>query len=420
MDQKQFLDALLGLLAIDSVAWLDASEAAPYGSGPAKALDYVLSLCRTLGVRTENRGGRVAWAEIGAGDELTAVLGHLDVVPDGEGWTHDPRGELCGDRLYGRGAVDDKGPVLAALFAMKDLQDAKTPLRRRVRLIFGQCEESGDWEDMAYYRAHEELPVSGFTPDADFPVICGEKGILHYALTLPLARAGLRSAEGGDAVNMVPARAKAVALDGAVYTAEGVSAHASLPEKGENAIGKLMAQLRAAGVDSPLVKFYVNCIGMDSDGAGLGCAFSDAQSGALTVNPGLLRTEGDTVTLTLDIRCPVTVEKARVRAALEAACAPYGMAVGLVREQKSVYLDRNGPLIRALLSVYRDVTGDSSEPLVIGGGTYARAMPNIAAFGPMRPGRECTEHQRDEYILLDDLFTAREIYRRAIEKLANL
>ena len=209
MDQKQFLDALLGLLAIDSVAWLDASEAAPYGSGPAKALDYVLSLCRALGVRTENRGGRVAWAEIGAGDELTAVLGHLDVVPDGEGWTHDPRGELCGDRLYGRGAVDDKGPVMAALFAMKAVQDSGVPLKRRVRLIFGQREEVGDWQDMAWYREHEQLPAFGFTPDAEFPAIYGEKGILHYELTLPLKHSGLARVEGGDAANMVPSWARA-------------------------------------------------------------------------------------------------------------------------------------------------------------------------------------------------------------------
>lgn len=420
MDKERFLNALLGLLAIDSVAMLDPCEGKPYGSGPAEALDYVLTLCAELGVRTENRGGKVAWAEIGEGEEIVGILGHLDVVPVGDGWTHDPRGEVCGDRLYGRGAVDDKGPVMAALFAMKELQDARVPLGRRVRLIFGQNEETGDWADMAYYRQHEQLPVFGFTPDADFPAIYGEKGILNYELSLPLERAGLRSAEGGDASNMVPAWAKAVAPDGTEFSAKGRAAHASLPEKGENAICALMAQLAAAGVESPLVDFYLAHIGDDLNGGKMGCGFSDEQSGKLTMNAGKLRTENGAVVLTLDIRNPVTCTEAQVREAIEAACAPYGISVRLTGNQAHVYMDKNGKVIQTMLEVYRAVTGDLSEPAVIGGGTYARAMPGIVAFGPMQPGRECTEHQKDEYILLEDLYQAEEIYRRTIEKLAAL
>ena len=147
---------------------------------------------------------------------------------------------------------------------------------------------------------------------------------------------------------------------------------------------------------------------------------SVGKSGGLTLNAGLLRTVGDRVVLTLDIRSPVTVESGRVRAAIEAACAPYGLSVACTEDMKSIYMDKNGRVITAMLEVYREVTGDLSEPTVIGGGTYARAMPGIVAFGPMQPGRECTEHQKDEYILLEDLFQAEEIYRRTIEKLANL
>lgn len=423
MNRETFLTALKGLMAIDSVAMVDVDEKHPYGTGPAKALDYVLDLCGRLGIPTVNRDGRTAWAEIGSGEEIVGILGHLDIVPVGDGWEHDPKGEVCGNRLYGRGAVDDKGPTLAALFAMKELKDSGVPLKRRVRLIFGQCEETGDWDDMAYYAAHEQLPVYGFTPDADFPAIYGEKGLLNYELSLPLDKSGFLSAEGGDAPNMVPDWAKATAISPngpKEYTAKGHSAHASTPEKGSNAISVLMEELAKDGVQSPLVDFYQKHIGADYTGGLMGCGFSDEQSGGLTLNAGMLRTLQDRVVLTIDIRCPVTVPGDRVLTAIEAACAPYGITVACTEDTKPIYMDKNGRVITAMLEVYREVTGDMSEPVVIGGGTYARAMPGIVAFGPMQPGRECTEHQRDEYILLEDLFQAEDIYKKTIEKLANM
>lgn len=423
MDQQQFLDALCGLMAIESVAMTDPTLEMPYGSGPAKALDYVLDLCGKLGIRTVNRDGKTAWAEIGAGEEIVGILGHLDVVPVGEGWSHDPKGEVCGDRLYGRGAIDDKGPTLAALFAMKDVQDAGVPLKRRIRLIFGQSEETSRWDDMEWYKAHEELPVFGFTPDADFPALCGEKGILNFELSIPLAESGLLSIQGGEAMNMVPAQCTAAFPESDGPTAivtTGASAHASTPEKGENAISAMMDALIRRDVQSPLVDFYQAHIGYDLHGERLGCAFSDEESGQLTVNVGLARTEEARIVLSLDIRNPVTFTRQQVQSALETACAPYGITVECVKDMPPVYMDKNGKVIQAMMAVYRSVTGDDSPPKVIGGGTYARAMPGIVAFGPMRPGRECTEHEKDEYILLDDLFQAQEIYRRTIEVLANL
>ena len=419
MNKQQMIDALTGLTAIESVAWRDVSEQNPYGAGPAEALAYVLALCEKLGIRTENRDGKIAWAEIGQGEEIVGILGHLDVVPIGEGWQHDWRGELCGDRLYGRGAVDDKGPVLAALFAMKELQDAQTSLKRRVRLIFGQCEESGDWPDMRWYVEHEQLPVCGFTPDAEFPAIYGEKRILHYELRMPLEKSGLDFASGGEAANMVPPQAEA-RVGGRVFHCVGRAAHASTPEKGLNAIALLAEELEKAGIESGFASFF-NChIGREVHGEALGCGFEDEQSGKLSLNAGLLRTEEDNLCLTLDIRCPVTVPEEAVRAAIETSCAPFGIAVACTENRAPVYMDKDGPVIREMLQVYRGVTGDRSEPMVIGGGTYARAMPGIVAFGPMFPGREATEHQKDEYILLEDLFRAEEIYRLAIERLANL
>ena len=421
---EAFLKALLGLVAIDSVALVDVSEAAPYGAGPAKALDYVMNLCRELGIRTFNDNNKIAWAEIGEGDEIVGILGHLDIVPVGGGWEHDPKGEICDGRLYGRGVVDDKGPTLAALFAMKELQDAGVPLNRRVRLIFGQCEEVGDWEDMNYYKEHYQLPGFGFTPDADFPAIYGEKGILNFDLTASLEGGDIVSIEGGDASNMVAAWCRCTyrTESGEEKTLEtrGHNAHASTPEKGENAISKMMAELAKLGVKSPLVNFYQQHIGFDLNGGKMGCGLEDVQSGKLTMNAGLLRTNGSQVTLTLDIRNPVTFGREDVEQPILSACAPYGIACECTESLDSIYMDKNGKVVQAMVEVYASVTGDAAEPTVIGGGTYARAMPGIVAFGPMQPDRECTEHQPNEYILLEDLFAAKEIYRQTIEKLANL
>ncbi len=421
---EAFLNALLGLVSIDSVALVDVGEKAPYGAGPAKALDYVMKLCRELNISAVNDDYKIAWAEIGQGEEIVGVLGHLDIVPAGDGWEHSPWGEVCGDRLYGRGVVDDKGPILAALFAMKELQDAGVPLKRRVRLILGQCEEVGDWNDMNYYKEHYQLPVFGFTPDADFPAIYGEKGILNFDLSVSLAEGDLLSIEGGEASNMVPnwCRCTYRAADGSEQTLEtrGVSAHASTPEKGENAISAMMAKLEELGVKSPLVDFYRKHIGFDYNGVPMGCGLEDEQSGKLTMNAGVLRMNGSEVTLTLDIRNPVTFGREDVEQPILRACEPYGIRCVCTESMDSIYMDKNGKVVRAMVDIYESVTGDTSGPIVIGGGTYARAMPGIVAFGPMQPGRECTEHQANEYILLEDLFAAKEIYRQTIEKLANL
>ena len=414
MENKKFLDSLKGLLAINSVAYVDADEAHPYGKAVSQALEYVLNLGEELGMRTVNRDGKIAWIEIGEGEEIVGVLGHLDIVPIGEGWTHNPLGEVCGDKLYGRGTSDDKGPTLAALFAMKDLLDAGVKLNRRVRLILGQCEEVGEWYDMQYYCENEELPVFGFTPDAEFPAIYGEKGIMRFELSMPVAESGLESAEGGDAGNMVAAWARAIAA-GVDYAVEGVSAHASTPEKGTNAISKLMEQL-----PGKFAEFYNKHIGFDYNGGKMGCGFEDEASGKLTLNAGTLRTEDGLVKLVLDIRCPVTFTLEQVHGAIQTACAPYGIAVENTAYTPSVYMDKNGKVITTMIDVYREVTGDMTEPMVIGGGTYARAMPGIVAYGMLQPHREGTEHQKDEYVFLEDLYQAKEIYRIAIERLANL
>lgn len=416
---RELIDAIMGALSIVGVAYDEVTEECPYGKGPARTLEYVLKLCEKLGIRTVNLDGKIAWAEIGEGDEIVGILGHLDVVPVGEGWTHEPSGEIVGDEIYGRGVIDDKGPVIAALFAMKDIQDSGMKLDRRIRLIIGQCEEVGEWVDINYYKETQQLPVFGFTPDANFPAIYGEKWIIHYELTAPLNEQ-IVSVEGGTAGNVIPSKCTAVLAGGEVVEAEGKSGHASMPETGVNAISLLMKKLYDKGVRTNLTEFFNKCIGTDIHGEKMGCHFVDEQSGELTFNVGTIRTTEDAVKIIIDIRNPVTYSIEQVTEVIEKSVAEFGIDVKMKNFERSVYMDKNGKVIQTMLGAYREVTGDMSEPIVIGGGTYARAMDGIVAFGPMLPGRECTEHMPDEHLPIADLILCREVYKKALEKLVNL
>ncbi|MGE4276880.1 MAG: Sapep family Mn(2+)-dependent dipeptidase [Lawsonibacter sp.] len=425
-DNQEMLARLGELLGIESVAGIQRSETAPFGAGPAAALDYVLNLCRGLGFRMKNCDNQVGWAEIGQGEEMVGVLCHLDVVPAGDGWDYPPYAlTLVENRAYGRGVTDDKGPTMCCIYAMKDILDSGRPLRRRIRIIFGLSEETGRWDDMAYYIAHEEHPTFGITPDADFPAIYGEKGILSIELRMPLARSGLLSASGGNAANVVPPWCQ-VTYSGAggspvTVRTEGKAAHASTPEEGKNAISAMMEQLAAlSDLHSPFVDFYQTYIGWDYYGEKMGCSLEDEKSGRLTLNAGVLAVEGDDLVLTLDVRNPVTFGAEDVLDPVRAAANARGLTVTLTEENPPIYMDQNGPVITALLKVYREITGDlEHRPSVIGGGTYARAMDNIVAFGPMLPGRARTEHRNNEYALPEDLFLCRRIYRKALETLAG-
>ena len=417
---EEMIAALRDLVRINSVAGVDVTPAAPYGKGAAQALESTLALCESLGMRTVNRDGQVGWAEIGEGDEMVGILVHLDVVPAGEGWDY-PAYDLTetDGRLYGRGVTDDKGPAIASIYAMKDILDSGVQLKRRIRIIFGQSEETGVWQDMEWYKAHEELPVFGFTPDADFPAIYGEKGILCMEVSLPDSATALEYIEGGDASNMVPGWCRA-ALNGKDYETVGRAAHASTPEDGDSAITKMMALLAEEIPADPLVSFYQKYVGSALNGENMGCALEDNKSGKLTMNVGTIRMRGDRIVMEIDVRNPVTFAPEAVIGPVEKAAAEFGLAVTVTENTAPVYMDKDGTVIRSLLEVYRAATGDDSGPTVIGGGTYARAMENIVAFGPMIPGRELTEHQKNEYILREDLCKIREIYRAAMERLADL
>ena len=430
----QLKDELTGALCTNLRIQSDAQppEAGkPNGPGAARALEHALRTADQLGFRTKNVDGQAGWAEYGQGDEMIAVLGHLDVVPAGDGWTLPPYAGMIEDgRVYGRGSLDNKGPVFSALYAMKAIKDSGLPLRRRIRVIFGTSEENASFADMAYYATKEELPVAGFTPDADFPVIYAEKGILHIRFSRTFA--GLEDADvlldslkAGNAVNMVPDKAEAVLKIGGRQVrleAEGRSAHGSTPHLGTNACFAMLELL--SHQDLPLVmqdafSFLTFALTHETSGENLGVAASDEPSGALSVNLGLLEGDGASIKGGLDIRYPVTDSKDRVLSILESRFAKEGFAIDGISHQPPLYVPKDGDLVRTLMGVFKDKTGLTCEPVSTGGGTYARSMPNILAFGPVFPGDPYLMHQPDEYIEIDRLILLCQIYAGAMYELAR-
>lgn len=430
----------------------------PFGEGPFKALEHALNLSKKMGFETKNLDGYVGYAEFGEGEETVGVLSHLDVVPEGDGWTYPPyAAEIHDEKIFGRGTIDDKGPTIATLYAMKALKEAGVPLNRKIRIIFGTNEETG-WGCMDHYFKNEEPPTMAFTPDADFPVIHGEKGIIVFDLVQKInskecGGIKLKDISGGNAPNMVPDHAEVVLevenssdmekryneyvkeksnpvkleKDGSTIKiiAEGISAHGSTPEKGQSAISYLMDALSyiLSGECElcDFIKFYNERIGFKHYGEGIGCGFEDDVSGKLNFNPGVIKLENDQLVLTVNVRYPIKSSSKEVYEGIRNNIKD--SKVELVEGQKDtkpLYVEKDNFLVEKLMKVYREQTGDmNSQPITIGGGTYARAMENAVAFGPMFPGQEDVVHQKDEYISIEHLMKITKIYAQALYELAK-
>ena len=429
--EKEYIGSLQKLISIRSVKYdgkedYEPSEGKPFGEGIAKALEYTLELCKSFGMTVKNCNGYAGYAEVGKGDDMLGILMHLDVVPEGSDWDFPPYGgEIHDGKLYGRGAIDDKGPAMAVIYAVKELMDEGFEFNKRVRLIFG-CDEESDWECMDYYVANEECPDFGFTPDADFPMIYGEMGIMDAEFVIDLPKGDDLVITGGEASNAVPDKCKAVIGDKVLTEHRGVAAHASTPWEGENAISKVMAdlyekknELNCSDEMIKFIDFYNGKIGFAIHGEKIGCGFEDEETGKLTFNAGVISVKDDQVRLVTDLRVPVTVKPEAVKENLEKSAAEYGIRLENYGFMDPVFSPKDSKLAKTLLDVYREYTGDDSEPLTMGGGTYARAMANIVAFGPLFPGREATEHMKNEYILVSDLMDIKEIYKCSIKELCK-
>ncbi len=442
--QPEIVTALKRLVAIRSVE--NPGEAGtPFGVEVQRCLEETLSLGRELGFETVNMDNMVGWCEYGEGEEMVAVLGHLDVVPEADGWDYPPyAAEIVGDRIIGRGVIDDKGPVVASLYALKAIRAAGIKLRRRIRILLGTNEETGA-ADMKYYMAHGgEIPIMGFTPDGEYPLINGEKGIINETYVRKTDRTSafqLIRIQGGVAGNVAPdfAMAEIVVPEGFVmpeaekitvtktekgYRIEssGVSAHGSHPEEGENAIGRLaiyLHKLPFEGETGKMLEFLAEKIGMDCFGEKLGCYLKDELSGNMTINLGTIEGDGEKVSVKLNYRYPVTCEYEDCQPKLEKAFREAGWEQVSHLHKPKLYIPEDSELVQSLLKVYREATGDMSGPKSIGGGTYAKAIPNILAFGPIFPGDEVTEHCPNEYITIKRLMENAKIIAAAMVELGG-
>lgn len=448
LQKEQLIASLQENLQIPSVREA-AAENAPYGTEIRKSLDHALETAAKLGFPTTNLDHQMGWCEYGEGEEMVAVLGHLDVVPAGTGWTCDPfGGEIRDGKIWGRGTIDDKGPSFAALYALAALRDSGLPIRRRIRVLLGCNEETGS-QDVKYYLEHGgEIPVMGFTPDGEYPVINGEKGIINATFSKNYTQNGplkLVELEGGTAPNVVPSHAYArfecdAALadrleirstpmikfsktsNGFMIEALGVNAHGSTPEVGENAIGRLLLAMDALPLSSDLnetVHFLAEKLGMETNGKSAGIFLHDDVSGDLTLNWGTVEGSEADLSLTINYRYPVTFFYEDCAPKLIALFEEHGFKLTHELHKAKLYMPADSPLVTSLLKVYREQTGLEGKAKSIGGGTYAKSIPNLLAFGPLFPGDEVREHKPDEYVSIDNLMKNTQIIAAAMYELAK-
>lgn len=462
--KEEMLRDLQAFLQIPSVLKEEeAKEGEPFGPDVANALKFILKRSEEMGMRTENLDGFIGYAEFGEGKEMVGILCHVDVVPPGKGWSVPPfSGRIVGDRIISRGASDDKGPSIAALYGAKLVKDLGLPLKRRIRLIYGADEES-EWRCIDRYKKTEEIPTIGFAPDADFPLIYAEKGLYNVAIRFRLGSGGntgvqLLSFRAGERNNMVPDHAEArlsvddpnlmerirdtylaflkekgysgdwSIQDGELQlSVKGLSAHGSLPELGRHAGWRLAEFLDGVDLDQEggrLIEALKSLFMEDPKGKKLGIETNDPVMGDLTVNVGVIsypaNTQGGEM-VKINIRYPSSTDVDRIRGQILARIGHFGGEI--VKEDYKLtphLVPKDHPLVKTLLEVYRGQTGDFREPVAIGGATYARSLPLGVAFGATFPGREDVAHQKDEYLLIEDLLKATAIYAEAIYRLANL
>ena len=441
----EMIDTLQKWIRVPSVKG-EAAPGAPFGKEVRSMLDMALADCEQMGFKTQNFDGYIAHADLGEGsdEDALAILAHLDVVPEGDGWKYPPYGAVIENgRMYGRGTSDDKGPAVAALYAMKAVKDAGIPLRHKVRLILG-CDEESGWADLAHYNKVATMPRMGFSPDASYPIINIEKGICRLELHGVLSNEGLQviAFNNGERPNVIPGRASALVagdaatvaqaeaaakkLDipaevqltdkGVSITVTGISGHAAYPETARNANGEMLLLLRELGVQGDLC-LLADKIGLDYKGEGLEISVSDGISGYLTCNLGIIRAGEGGVYATLDIRYPVMTNPDMIIKNVSASLP--GMRVDAMEVKEPHHVPAGSELVQKLLDAYHEVTGYERKCLYTGGGTYARSLQEGVAFGASFPQDEDLAHQANEYADIEGLYKNIKIFALAIVKLAG-
>ena len=445
------------LINIPSVSEENSNPDMPFGQGAKKALDYALDLGRHLGFRTKNIDNYCGYIEFGEGEKLVGIIGHLDVVPSGDGWSTPPfEATIKNGKIFGRGAIDDKGPVVASLYAMKAIKDNQK-VNSRVRLILGVNEEKG-WKCIKHYKEKEEWPTIGFSPDADFPCIYAEKGIATVYIkddfskyeNYPIKISNIDC--NNNAINVVP-KMCSVTLDidtskinltditnfiddelaylkisytikenSILLQSSGVQAHAAHPDLGKNAISPMIVFLYKLfnhfELDINLFEFFYNFINTEFDGKSLGINFED-ESGKLTLNVGHLKFYENYLQVGINLRIPVNTSIETVTNLIELKCQKYSLETYVAGKQNPLYVPKDNYLVQTLCNIFNQKTNSNFQPIAIGGGTYARAFDNCISFGANFPGDTDMCHQANEFVDVEKLVLACKIYAEAIYELAK-
>lgn len=440
------LEDITALVAIDSVEGAP-QPGMPFGPGPAAALNKTLEIARRMGMDTVNCENYIGWAEL-PGEEpekYLAAICHTDVVPVGNGWDADPFTVRVKDNwLLGRGVSDDKGPMILVLYALKYLQEKGCRLRYPVRALIGTNEETG-MADVEYYLEHYPAPAFCFTPDAEFPVCNGEKGLCGGKIASPAGMPTILDFEGGVANNAVPDRASALvkadintlpqaenitleAENGCVRVRGwGKAGHAAMPQGTVNAIGLVVDYLLANGIGTEQEQAFLKSLQKlhcSTAGEGLGIACADGPFGPLTIIGGRIYKENDRFVQTFDSRYPTVTSAAKLEQQIRAAVEP-GAELVACHGMDPFYIEANSPAILACINSYNEITGENETPFTMGGGTYARHFPYAVSFGPehndtVLPPFGGPMHGANEAAPFDKLLEALKIYIVALLRLEEI
>jgi len=456
-NKDKIINDVIKLIDIPSIYDQDSAEAdKPFGSNVSRCLNEVLDMAERMGFRCRNIDGYAGEITVGTGEFVIGILAHEDVVAEGDGWSVQPFDAMVRDeRIYGRGASDDKGPIVSCLYVLKYLHDNELiPEDVCYRMIIGTNEEE-NWEGIEYYKKHtDKLPDYSIVPDGYFPLIFCEKGLVDFDINAEAAvdeKGDVKIIElsGGAGRNIVAGvaecklecaeeiRNKVAAelnmMDNICAEVEdrlisvisnGKSTHAMSPEKGRNAINQLMAALGAinytTSIDDIIGRFN-DAIGLEYNGESLGCKLSDELSGMLTFNVGTIELRENKVLMQANLRFPASMNYDQIMELLLRGLEKAGFSYKEQAYLPPIYIDPESEYVELLLNSYRMVTSDmDSIPFSIGGATYARAIPNAVAFGPLFPYEEELAHGPDEYISIDSLMKMSMIYADALLNMAKL
>lgn len=407
------------LIRINSVEG-ESLEGAPFGVEPKKALEEALKISEEMGFKIKNIDNAIGYAEYGEGEEYICVIGHVDIVPVGEGWSYDPlKLTITKDKLYGRGILDNKGPIMSALYGLKILKDLNITLSKKVRIIFGTNEETG-FKDIPYYLKNEKPPIMGFTPDCKYPAVYGERGILDLTIWSKKIKENI-SIEGEFKNNVVPSYAKININGNCIIEERGKQAPGNAPEIGENAVTKAFTSLSEKQLSEELKEFadFIKNNFHENhymEKSGVKC--EDEISGKLVINPYKIEEKDSKLGISVVFRYPITYKYEDILKIIDSIKnEEYDISIN--RRMDSVCFPLDSKLLKELKKAYEDVTGEDGTPVTTTGGTYAKVFPNIVAFGPSFPGQKGIAHNKDEYMDINDLLKNTEIFTNAIYNLAK-